>query len=164
MLIVTLGCCRLNMELEGYYKANSDKKFSRVTPLTYNQIRAKKPGYPYLKSSAAACRHLSEFCLAMAHQHLSGSEDKPPFEFPVGHPLAARSQEHNMLMVTLFTALVDYHRSCQGEPFVERDAHLPRRIRGTASDAQARCLRAWSKGSCFPCAHEAAPPWAHCRR
>lgn len=111
------GMKSLNRQLTAYYTANAARKLTRVTPLKYSQIRSDKPGFPFLKASAAGCRHLGDFALILAQQHLHGCAERGPFRFPANHRLAGQDDHHNRLVVACFQGMVDYQRSCYGQPF-----------------------------------------------
>ena len=112
-----LGLASLNKQLHNFYLANKHRKLTRIDPLTYSQIRAKKPGYPYLKTSAAGSRHVTEFALALAYAHRDGTSSCGPRDFPPGHRLHGRALEHNNLVVQMMEGLVSYQRSAAEEPF-----------------------------------------------
>lgn len=111
------GLVSLNKMIGMYYTANRDKRLTRITPLTQAQIRSDSPGYPVLKSSAAGCRHLGDFCLALAYQHLHGGDGHGPFRFRATHRLAGTEAAHNALVVQVFEGLTAYQRACTEKPF-----------------------------------------------
>jgi hypothetical protein len=110
-----VGLKALNKELDAFYTANRDRALSRCTPLTIQQIIAKKPGYPYLKCKAAATRHLVQFGLMLALRHRHGGGDKGQFNFARGHHLENRTVQHLDLVVATFEGLAEFHDGC--EPF-----------------------------------------------
>jgi len=112
-----IGLVKLNQMINSYYTANRERGMTRVTPLAKSQIRATVPGYPILKSSAAGCRHLAEFGLALAYQHLQGWESRLPFQFPRNHRLAGQEQQHNDLVVECMEGMVSYHKACAAADF-----------------------------------------------
>ena len=114
-----LGMVSLNAMLNQFYDANAHHKdFSKVTPLTVQQIITAVPGHPLLKAKAAQTRQLAEFGLVLANRHLHGSgPDKPAFRFRHTHRLAARTQEHLAHLVHLFEGMVEYTQACAAKPF-----------------------------------------------
>jgi len=116
-----VGPAALNKTINQYYAANRDRKLTRVTPLQMTQIKGKTLGYPYLKVSAAGCRHLGDFALALAYEHLQGSAEHDAFRFPRHHRLASQSDDHNLKVVECFEGLVQFQRSCSASPFAEED-------------------------------------------
>ena len=114
---VAEGLTALNSHLNDFYTSQRHRKLTRITPLVRAQLKAEKPGYPYLKASAAGCRHAAEHALALAHQHLHGVGEHGPYRFRASHPLAGRSDEHNQLVVDMMEGLVSYQRASYTEPF-----------------------------------------------
>lgn len=112
-----VGLVELNKKLNQYYTANNHRQFSRVTPLTIQQILGKEPGYPYLKAKAAQTRHLADFGLVLANSHLHGSPGKQPFRFGQAHRLAEHTPDHLGHLVRLFEGMTQYHNACAAQPF-----------------------------------------------
>jgi hypothetical protein len=111
------GLERLNRDLNFYYAAHPERHSSRVTPVSMTQILSKVPGYPYLKAKAAQTRHLAHFGLQLAYRHRAGDGGRPPFRFRANHPLAAHSQQHCDLVVSLFEGFHGFVTSCSASPF-----------------------------------------------
>ena len=99
-----------------YYAANRHRKLTAVTPLVMAQIRSQKPGYPVLKSSAAGCRHLCDFGLALAHMHLRGDGGRGSLRLRTAR-MGPRSADVARLQVKVFEGVTRYHRACAEEPF-----------------------------------------------
>lgn len=116
-----MGLKQLNKELDLYFAANRYRRMTPTSRLTIRQIRAEKPGYPFLKVKAAQARHLCEFGLLMAQRHEHGDPGRTRFAFRPNHPLAGRTAEHNALVTQVFQAMVDMQRSIVASPF-EPDA------------------------------------------
>ena len=102
----------LNRQLENYYSANPDRRFTKVSPLTMAQILGETPGYPYLKAKAAGTRQLAEFGLILARRHRFGGDGFQPFQVSRHHRLDRRLNEHLDLVVEMFEGLVQYTTSC----------------------------------------------------
>ena len=113
----TLGLNSLNRQLQQYYTANRAMKLTKVSPLVYSQIKATKPGYPYLKTSAAGCRHVTDFALAIAYGFKDGGDGYRPLTFHSNHRLHGREAEHNQIIVDMMEGLVSYQRAASMEPF-----------------------------------------------
>ena len=117
----TVGLADLNAKIGKYYTANRDKRLTQVTPLSEVQIKSATLGYPYLKASAAGARHLADFCVALAFEHLHGAGTRGPFRFRPTHTLAGQADLHNQLVAECFQGLAAYHRSCAALPFRPAD-------------------------------------------
>jgi hypothetical protein len=119
------GLKSLNKDLEAFYRQQKQegKNPSKVTPLSHSQIVGKSPGYPFLKAKAAQCRHLGEFGLQLANDHMhgrparDGAPARPAFRFPAGHRLAGREADHLQLLVQVFQGMAGYTRSLSTNPF-----------------------------------------------
>ena len=108
-----VGVQALNKQLRDYFAANPH--LSRIH-LTMNMIKDKKTGVPSLKSKAAECRHLSGFCLMLAHKHAAGSATRRALTFREER-LQPYSEEYRHLIVGLASNLHHYHETCSQEPF-----------------------------------------------
>jgi hypothetical protein len=111
------GLRQLNLDLDAFYSANRDRGLSRVTPLTWQQIRAKVPGYPYLKAKASQTRHLAEYAVLLSQQHAHGLGQRDAFRFKDSSRLAGRSDEHNAHLVAMCEGMAAYQQSCTASPF-----------------------------------------------
>ena len=111
------GLQSLNNELKAYYRANSDRGLSQVTPLAMSQIWSDKPGYPFLKAKAAQTRHLSEFCLVLALRHQHGDANRRAYSFRAGTRMAGQGAVHSAHLVAMFRGLNDFCISCSAAPF-----------------------------------------------
>ncbi len=80
--------------LDCFYKAHKEKVHSFIFPTLLSQIKAKKPGYPMLKTKEAETRHWCEFAATLANL----MRDVYPLKFKAGprsnHPVAGK--EPNM--------------------------------------------------------------------
>lgn len=114
-----LGLASLNRELDVYYKANSDRKLSRATPLVMAQVIATDPGYPMLKAKAAQTRHLSDFLLVLAQRHKHGDANHAPFLFRANNRMAVHLQAHRDAAVAMAAGMCQYHDACAAVPFDE---------------------------------------------
>ena len=115
------GLKALNAELQFYYDNHEDQSLSRLTPLSMSQIRGKEPGYPYLKSKAAECRHATDFCLMLAQRHRFGDANRRPLRFRAQSTLGGRENEYSENIVALFQGLSRYHRSCSAAVFDDHE-------------------------------------------
>ena len=138
------GLIRLNEILKNYYDANADQNYSRACPLVMSQLRATKPGYPVLKSKAAQCRHLAQFCVVLAHRHRNGTSSRPPFRFPARSRMVGKDQEHLDHLVDMCEGLANYHSSCADAPF---DQDLCRRAMYRFLQALGSLNRLWRDGA-----------------
>ena len=114
------GLESLNEMLNAYYKLCKTQTGNRVTPLTWSQILSADPGYPFLKTKAAPCRHLAEFGLKLAYMHAMGTDSRPAFCFKAGSHMQGKTQAHLDLLVDLFRGLERYCRCLKQEPFEEQ--------------------------------------------
>ena len=112
-----IGLQALNRQLHQFYTANRSRRLTRISPLALSQIKATKPGYPFLKTTAAGCRHVAEFGLVLAGAMRDGANGQGPFRFRANHRLHARQEEHNSLLFDMMDGLVSYQRSAAAEPF-----------------------------------------------
>ena len=70
-----------------------------------------------LKRKAAQTRHLAGFGLLLAHRHLHGGHEQPPYAFRAGTRLAEQTDEHLTLQVSLFEGMTEYCLACDSRPF-----------------------------------------------
>jgi hypothetical protein len=115
------GLLSLNQDLENYYGAQPDRQFSKLSPIVWSQIMSKSVGYPFLKAKAAQTRQVAEFCLALALRHQNGDGHRRPFAFAAGSRLAAHTQRHCDLLVSMFAGFLQFTTSCSASPFVHDD-------------------------------------------
>lgn len=111
------GLANLNRELDAYFAANRDRRFTPTSRLTLSQVRAAVPGYPFLKVKAAQARGLCEFGLVLARRHEHGDGVRGAFAFRDSHRLAGRAAEHNALVRSMFEAIVGFQESITTDPF-----------------------------------------------
>ena len=116
------GLKTLNRKLGQWYARPINKGLSKIGVVGQPQIIANNPGYPYLKGKAAQVRHLAEFGLMLANEHLHGVHGeggRPAFRFPRSHRLHGRHDEHLGLLVRMFTGMCGYCRSLAAPDFDE---------------------------------------------
>jgi hypothetical protein len=138
-----VGLQSLNAELKAYYAANNDQGLSSVYPLVLTQVEAAKPGFPYLKSKAAQCKHLAAFGLLLAQRHRDGGYGFSRFKFRLSSRMYGKTDEHLDLLVRMFEGLVKYYKSCSAVPFPEDEC---REGMYTFLDALSGLNRLWRVG------------------
>jgi hypothetical protein len=113
-----VGLVALNKDMENYYSSQPHREFSKLTPLVWSQIMSKSVGYPFLKAKAAQTRQIAEFCLALARRHQNGDAQRPSFCFKDTSRLAAHTQRHCDLLVSVFEGFLGFTTACAAIPFV----------------------------------------------
>ena len=116
---VEQGLRALNNDLNGYYAAHRDRGLTKITPLTKVQIRSKSLGYPYLKVTAAGCRHVADFALALAYQHRDGFRGRAAYAFGQRHRLSGQEAFYLHHLVETMEGMVAYQRAVKAQPFSE---------------------------------------------